>query len=291
MKITDGIIIKGIGGFYYVETADKVYECKARGVFRKNKITPLVGDRADITINDNAENTIDGISERKNSLNRPPVANIDNLLIVVSTVEPKPNFLVIDKLTAVAENKRIEPVIIISKNDLKDGSGISDIYRKAGFMVFSSNDESDLLKIKSVMKGKINALTGNSGVGKSTLINRLEPSVKLSTGEISAKLGRGRHTTRQAELFKICSGYVIDTPGFSSFELGGDEAIKKDDLQYCFREFLPFIGTCRFSTCSHVKDKGCKICEAVEEGLIEKSRHENYCVLYEQAKNLKEWEL
>ena len=286
-----GIITKGIGGFYYVEVANATYECKARGVFRKERITPLVGDVVEITINEQAENTIDKIFDRKNCLNRPPVANIDNLFIVVATVEPKPNFLVIDKLIATAEYKNIEPTIIISKSDLASANEIGDVYSKSGITVLNTANDIDLEKIKSLMKDKITAFTGNSGVGKTTLLNKLDSNLNLATGAISNKLGRGRHTTREAQLFNACGGYVIDTPGFSSFEFDKTEIIKKDDLPYCFREFREYLGECKFTSCAHVNDKGCKICEAVENGEISSVRHENFISLYNQAKEIKEWEL
>ncbi len=285
-----GIIIKGIGGFYYVEVANATYECKARGVFRKERVTPLVGDTVEITVNDNAENTIDRICERKNFLNRPPVANIDNLFIVVATVEPKPNFMVIDKLIAIAEHKEIEPIIIVSKSDILASDEIYNIYSKSGITVLY-NDEQGIEEIKKLMVGKITAFTGNSGVGKTTLLNKIDPTLNLSTGAISNKLGRGRHTTREAQLFNVCGGYVIDTPGFSAFEFDKTEIILKDELPYCFREFREYLGLCKFTSCAHINDKGCKICEAVQEGKISEVRHNNYIALYNQAKEIKEWEL
>lgn len=286
-----GIITKGIGGFYYVEVADATYECKARGIFRKNRITPLVGDTVEISVNENAENTIDTICERKNFLNRPPVSNIDNLIIVVSTVEPRPNFFVIDKLIATAEYKNIEPYIVISKTDLSSYKEIYEVYEKSGITVIALDDDNSLDRIKDLMNSKISAFTGNSGVGKTTLLNRLDSSLNLSTGAISDKLGRGRHTTRQAQLFTVCGGYVIDTPGFSSFDFEKTEIIRKDDLPYCFREFKEYIGTCKFTSCAHVNDKGCSICEAVKNGEISEVRHNNYIQMYNQAKEIKEWEL
>ncbi len=291
MKNIKGIITKGIGGFYYVEVANATYECKARGKFRKNRIIPLVGDTVEITVNENAENTIDIICDRKNFLNRPPVSNIDNLIIVVSTVEPRPNFFVIDKLIATAEYKNIEPYIVISKTDLSSFEEIYDIYKKSGITVISLDNDDSLETIKSIMQGKITAFTGNSGVGKTTLLNRLDNTLNLSTGAISDKLGRGRHTTRQAQLFNVCGGYVIDTPGFSSFEFEKTEIIKKDNLPYCFREFREYLGTCKFTSCTHINDKGCTICEAVKNGEINEIRHNNYIQMYNQAKEIKEWEL
>lgn len=286
-----GIITKGIGGFYYVEVANAIYECKARGIFRKNKISPLVGDVVEISINENAENTIDTILERKNSLIRPPVSNIDNLLIVVSTIDPKPNYYVIDKLIAIAEHKHIEPYIIISKTDLSSYSEIVSNYKDAGINLIILDNEDSYDKIKEIMRDKISAFTGNSGVGKTTLLNKLDNSLNLSTGAISDKLGRGRHTTRQAQLFRVCGGYVIDTPGFSSLDFEKVEIIKKDELSYCFREFKEYLGTCKFTSCSHVNDKGCSICQAVKEGKISQSRHNSYIQMYNQAKELKEWEI
>ncbi len=291
MEKLKGIITKGIGGFYYVEVANATYECKARGKFRKERITPLVGDTVEITVNENAENTIDVICERKNSLVRPTVSNIDNLIIVVSTIEPRPNYFLIDKIIAVAEYKNIEPYIVVSKTDLSSYNEIVEIYKNSGITVLPLDSEDSLKKLKAIMKGKINAFTGNSGVGKTTLLNRLDSSLNLSTGEISDKLGRGRHTTRQAELFNVCDGYIIDTPGFSSFDFDKIEIIKKDNLAYCFREFREYLGYCKFSSCAHVCEKGCLICQAVEEGKINKTRHNNYVQMYNQAKEIKEWEV
>ena len=229
--------------------------------------------------------------ERKNFLIRPPVSNIDNLLIVVSTTDPKPNFYVIDKLIAIAEHKNIEPYIIISKTDLSSYAEIVDNYKDAGINLIVLDNEDSYNKIKEIMKDKISAFTGNSGVGKTTLLNKLDNTLNLSTGAISDKLGRGRHTTRQAQLFRVCGGYVIDTPGFSSLDFEKVEIIKNDELPYCFREFNEYLGTCKFTSCSHVNDKGCSICEAVKDGKISRSRHNSYIQMYNQAKEIKEWEI
>lgn len=294
MKIVNGTIIKGIGGFYYVEAADEIFECKARGVFRKEKLTPLVGDKVTVSINDNAENTIDEIMPRKNVLTRPPVVNIDNLIIVVSTVEPKPSTLVIDKLIAVAEHKDIEPIIVITKSDLASAREIYDIYMLAGFntIIVSNETGNGIDDVKAVLKDKISALTGNSGVGKTSLLNNLDSSLDLKTAHISKKLGRGRHTTRQAELYRVCGGFVVDTPGFSSFEIDKGDIIMKDELPYCFRDFSEYIDKCKFSpSCTHTTDKGCAVIEAVNEGKISKSRHNSYVQLYNAVKDIKEWNL
>lgn len=292
-SIFDGIIIKGIGGFYYVETANAVYECKARGSFRKAKISPLVGDNVKISVNDLSENRMEEILPRKNSLVRPPLANIDQLLIVCSMADPYPNPFVVDKLIAIAEMKNIEPIVVINKTDLGNPEELQRIYTNAGFKVIVADKNKENLKdeIKPLLKGKLSAFTGNSGVGKSTILNILDSELSLETGEISKKLGRGRHTTRQVELFKIAGGYMADTPGFSSLDLERCEVILKENLPNCFREFEKYQGTCKFSTCAHMNDKGCAILEAVENGEIEKSRHDSYKMLYEQVKDVKEWEL
>lgn len=289
-----GILLKGIGGFYSVEAADAVYVCKARGVFRKKRITPLAGDSVQITVQEGGvENTIDEILPRKNELRRPPVANIDQLLIVASTTAPKPSAFVIDKMIAIAEQKEIEPIVVFTKTDLDCADALYEIYKNAGFACFTVSNKTGegVAAVKSLLQGKITAFTGNSGVGKTSLLNALDARFALETGEISDKLGRGRHTTRQAELFKTCGGYIVDTPGFSALELDKTEMIRKDDLADCFREFRPYLGGCKFSTCSHTCDKGCKILEAVENGNISRSRHNSYVELYNAVKDLKEWEL
>lgn len=294
MKTLNGTIIKGIGGFYYVEAADEIYECKARGVFRKVKLSPLVGDKVTISINENAENTIYEIMPRKNALTRPPVVNIDNLIIVVSTVEPKPSTLVIDKLIAVAEHKNIEPIIVITKSDLASAQEIFDIYTLAGFktIIVSNESKDGVDEVKAVLKDKISALTGNSGVGKTSLLNNLDETLALKTAQISKKLGRGRHTTRQAELYRVCDGFVVDTPGFSSFEIDKSDIILKDELAYCFRDFSDYIEKCKFyPSCTHTADKGCAVVKAVNEGKISKSRHNSYVQLYNEVKDIKEWNL
>ncbi len=293
MPIVDGIIIKGIGGFYYVEAAGEVFECKPRGIFRKSGIKPLAGDRVSISINENAENTINEIYERKSLLQRPPVANVDKLFIVSSVCEPKPVLLIIDRLTALAVNKGIEPVVVFTKSDLENADEFIEIYRKSGIKAFSvscvTGEGVDC--VKAELKNHISAFCGNSGVGKSSLLNAIDPELSLKTGEISDKLGRGRHTTRHSELFKVEGGYVADTPGFSSFEAEETELILKEELPYAFKEFEEYLGQCKFSTCLHTVDKGCRIIQAVNDGEIPLSRHESYCSMMEQAKNIKEWEL
>lgn len=292
-KTLNGILLKGIGGFYSVEAADAVYVCKARGVFRKKRITPLSGDRVRITVSGgDAENTIDEILPRKNELRRPPVANIDNLMIVVSTVAPRPSALVIDKLIALAEQKGIEPIVVFTKTDIMPTDALFEVYRAAGIPCFAVSNQTGegIDEVRTLLHGKISAFTGNSGVGKTSLLNRVAPELHRETGEISDKLGRGRHTTRQAELFPVCGGYVVDTPGFSSIDFERSDALRKDDLADCFREFRPYLGSCKFTTCSHTCDKGCAVLAAVESGKISRSRHNSYVELYNAVKDWKEWE-
>ena len=293
MKCIDGIILKGIGGFYYVEAANTIYECKARGIFRKKNNSPLAGDNVRISIPSEGFPAIEEIYPRRNSLKRPPLANIDTLVIVCSTVDPTPNTIVIDKMTAAAVDNDIEPVIVISKSDLKSGTELADIYRKSGFRVFeySSNDINSALEIRPIFKDKITAFAGNSGVGKSTLLNTLYPQLSLDTGEISEKLGRGRHTTRTVELYKLDGGYIADTPGFSTVDIERFNMIEKDNIQYCFPEFKDYLTTCKFTSCSHTCEKGCCIIDAVNRGEIPESRHKSYVAMYNEVKDIKKWQL
>lgn len=290
-----GKIIKGIGGFYFVDADDSIYECKARGNFRKLGIVPLVGDDVEISVNENAENTIDKVLPRKNELVRPPLANLDTLFIIASIVDPKLNTLIIDKLIAIAEHKNIEPIIVITKTDLSnDYQQYVDIYKNAGFKVIVCDNKSGngVDEVKALLNSKISAFTGNTGVGKSSLLNNIFPELDLATGETSKKLGRGKHTTRHSELFKVHGGYIADTPGFSSLDFEKCERILKEDLPFCFREFEPYLDSCKFtSSCTHTKDKGCAVLKAVEDGAISKSRHDSYVSMYNDVKDIKQWEI
>ncbi len=293
MSTLNGILMKSIGGFYYVRCDGKEYECKARGSFRKSGNSPVVGDKVVISVPEEGFASIEEIKPRINKLKRPALANIDTLVIVCSTVDPEPNFTVIDKMTSAAVNNNMIPAIVVSKNDLKSGERIAEIYRNSEFPVFlcSPDDTEDVNKLKEFLKGKVSAFTGNSGVGKSTLINRIFPELELQTGQISRKLGRGKHTTRVVELFEIDGCFVADTPGFSTVDLQRYEMIDKTQLQYCFPEFEKYLGECQFTSCSHTCEKGCRILQAVADGEIEPSRHKNYVAMYNEVKDIKEWEL
>lgn len=287
-----GILMRGIGGFYYVEVADAVYTCKARGAFRKQGLTPVAGDQVEITVQPDGTGVIDAILPRRNALIRPSIANLDCLVIVVSMTEPAPNTLIIDKMIALAEQKEIEPILVFNKIDLADGNALAALYRRAGFDCFtvSAKDPETLKPLRERLQGLVAAFTGNSGVGKSSILNALEPSLSLETGEISQKLGRGRHTTRSASLFHVGNGYVVDTPGFSSLDMGlvGD-SLRREQLFFCFREFQDCFGKCRFSSCTHTKELGCAVRQAVEDGDIAVSRYDSYVTLYEQLKSQKDW--
>ncbi len=293
MNSIEGLLLKVLGGFYYVECNNQIYECKARGSFRKSGNSPYVGDRVKISIQKEGYASLDEIFPRKNKLIRPPLANIDVLVIVCSTVSPLPNYTVIDKMTAAALNNEMQPVIVVSKDDIESGEKISSIYKNAGFEVFCTSPQNtdEVLRLKSLLMGKTSAFTGNSGVGKSTLLNMLFPNLDLATGEISDKLGRGRHTTRAVELFNLDGCYIADTPGFSTVDLQRYELIDKDELQYSFPEFKKYIGECMFTSCSHTCEKGCRVLEAVKNGEIEKSRHSSYVSMYNEVKDIKKWQI
>jgi ribosome biogenesis GTPase len=284
-----GIIIKCLGGLYTVESPDGLYECKARGVFRERKITLYTGDYCEFS-----DGVITEILDRKNCIIRPPLANLDRLIFVVSSCNPSPNLLLLDKFIAIAEYKNIVPAVVLTKTDLADVSEIEDIYRRVGIDVYTIDysNPSTIDNLKNMMNGKISAFTGNSGAGKSTLLNAIDPKLNIPTAEISRKLGRGRHTTRHAELYKLDGGgYIADTPGFSTFETNKYDIIRKEQLADCFIEFREHIGKCRFNDCSHTCEKGCAVIDAVKSGEIPESRHASYCAMYEEAKQIKEWEL
>lgn len=292
MEKLTGLIVKAISGFYYVEAADTLYECKARGAFRRKGISPSVGDRAEITVPDDGYASVETILPRKNYLVRPPLANLDRLFIIASAAQPSPSTLIIDKISAVAVSKGIEPIVVFTKSDLADCSGLVESYRKAGIhsLAYSIKTAEGKEEIISLIKDNVSAFTGNTGVGKSSLLNSIFPNLSIETGEISRKLGRGRHTTRHSELYKVGGGYVADTPGFSTVDIERYEVIRKDELEYCFPEFEEYIPQCRFTGCSHTCEKGCAVIKAVDEGIIPVSRHNSYKSIYDEVKNIPDWQ-
>ena len=283
-------ITKGIGGFYYVKTPDGIVECKARGIFRKRGITPVAGDN--VTLSDDGT-MIDEILPRKNVFIRPPIANLDILFIVTSTTQPVPSTLVLDQLAAAAIYKDVQPVLVVTKSDLAAADMLRTAYAGSGIPLVQLNYETGegLDEVKGYIEGHLCAFCGNSGVGKSTLLNTLAPDLHRETGQISQKLGRGRHTTRHVELFSLGEDtYVIDTPGFSSFDTQELDLELKAHLPETFPEFAPYVDDCRFVGCSHTKEKGCAVLQALREGKFPKSRHESYVRLYNELKDLREWD-
>lgn len=285
-----GKIVKGIAGFYYVHVVESgLYECKAKGVFRKEKIKPLVGDVVEIDILDEAEKkgNITDILERKNELIRPAVANIDQALVVFAVTKPKPHFNLLDRFLIMMESKGIPVVLCFNKKDIATEPEIQklkEIYETCGYhMIFTSAlEEENVEEVKTLLQGKTTAIAGPSGVGKSSLINILQPEAKMETGSISEKIERGKHTTRHSELIWIEDNtYIMDTPGFSSLYTN---TFEKEELKYYFTEFTPFEGQCRFQGCDHIHEPGCAVKDALEEGKIHPVRYENYLEMYKELK-------
>lgn len=288
----DQYIIKGIGGFYYVKTADGVVECKPKGIFRKKRITPVAGDRVRLET-DGGATVIAEILPRKNVFVRPPVANVDQFFIVVSTVQPVPNTLVIDTLSAIAVDKGAQPVLVITKTDLESAESLAACYAHSGIPILRVNAATGegLDEVRARLQGKLNVFCGNSGVGKSTLLSALVPGQNFETGEISRKLGRGRHTTREVTLYESCGGLVADTPGFASLEMERAAYIPKENLQFAFPDVERYFGQCKFTGCSHTVEKGCAVRAALEAGELDKTRYESYVTLYHEAEEVKEWQV
>lgn len=289
----NGRILKGIGGFYYVDTPQGTIECKARGKFRKTIGKPIVGDLVELEVQSDGTGYLLEIQSRKNSLIRPAVANLDLVVVVATEAPPKTEPFLIDKVIAIAENKGIEPCVVLNKSDLASNDSLYEIYRQVGIPVFriSAKTGTGVEELRAYLNGKAAAFAGNSGVGKSSLLNCLIPDFGAETGLISDRIGRGKHTTRHVELVPYAGGYIADTPGFSSFDTEQMDLVLREDLQYAFREFEPYLMQCQFTGCAHVKEKGCAVLAAVEAGKIARSRHDSYVKLYESVKDLKEWKL
>lgn len=287
-----GRIVRSISGFYDVVLPTGTVTCQARGILRKEGMTPLTGDMVRVTVQ-RGKGMIQQVLPRKNSFIRPAVANVDALLIFAANVNPVTEPFLIDRVTAIAGNKGVESILCVNKTDLDEAEELCGIYSHAGFRVIATSAQTGagIGELRRALQGKLTAFTGNSGVGKSSILNRLCPELKLPTGEVSEKLGRGRHTTRHVELFSLDhETFVMDTPGFSSFDTDQMDVILKENLQYAFPDFGPWLGRCQFHDCSHRREPGCAVRAAAEEGRIEPSRYDSYLRLYEKAALYKEWE-
>lgn len=290
--MAEGIIMKALSGFYYVDDGESLVTCRGRGKLRHEKVTPLVGDRVRFTPTENGAGALDEILPRRNEFYRPAVANIDQLIIIASQANPITDPFLIDRVAAIAAGRNCECVICVNKWDLVPGEDLARIYEAAGFPTLRMSAETGegIEELRSLIAGKISAFTGNSGVGKSSILNALSPDFALATADVSQKLGRGKHTTRHVELFRLGDALVADTPGFSSFDVDQMELMRKEQLQRCFPEFAPYLDECQFMDCAHVKEKGCAVLKALKDGKIQPTRHQSYVRLYEQAKAIPDWQ-
>ena len=286
-------IIKALSGFYYVQTESGVVECRARGRFRRQDQSPLVGDFVRIT-RQGSKGVLEELLSRKNAFVRPAVANIDQLVVLASCAIPVTEPFLIDRVLAIAQLQSVPALVIVNKDDLAPAQPLAEIYRRAGVPVLVTSAETGegIEALREALAGKLSCLTGNSGVGKSSLLNRACPQLQLPVGEVSEKLGRGRHTTRHIELYSLGNNtFVADTPGFSAFDTERMELVHKEQLQYAFPEFAPYLGHCQFPDCAHRKEPGCAVRRALAEGKIGQTRYDSYERLYEMASQIKEWEL
>ncbi len=293
MNDMTGRIQKALSGFYYVDTGETVLQCRARGKFRKEGISPLVGDRVEVRELGGGEGVVEKILPRQNSFSRPAVANIDQLVVIASAAIPRTDPFLIDRVASIAALKDCAVAVVLNKCDLDPADALYDIYRASGFPTLrvSAETGAGMEELKSLITGKLSAFTGNSGVGKSSILNALDSNFRLQVGEVSMALGRGRHTTRHVELHRLsCGAEVVDTPGFSSFDAEELDLELKRRLPETFLEFTPYLGECRFVGCSHTKEKGCAVLAALSRGDIQKSRHASYLRLYEELKPLRDWQ-
>lgn len=292
--MSEGVITKALSGFYYVTSGEETFECRARGRFRRNGMSPLVGDGVIFEMTDDGKGRIDEIKPRKNFFVRPAVANVDYLVVIAANANPITDPFLIDRVSVIAERAKCETVICINKEDLDPGDTLYEIYATTGYRVIRTSPvtRQGIDELRETIAGKISAFTGNSGVGKSSILNAMDPRFDIKVGEVSEKLGRGRHTTRHVELFSLPGNtFIADTPGFASFDMDKMPPIRKEELQYLFPEFGERIGKCRFDDCAHIKEPGCAVLEAVARGEIHKSRHSSYIRLYELSSQLHEWAL
>ena len=288
-----GVIIKALSGFYYVYASGEQISCRAKGKFRHSGESPLVGDRVEYSLNPGGDGVIESILPRTNSFIRHAVANIDVMVFVASCAKPVTDPFLIDRVSVIAENSGCSFIVCVNKCDLEDTSELLSIYRAAGFTCLETSavTGTGIPELRKLLQGKISAFTGNSGVGKSSLLNALMPDFNIETAEISDRLGRGKHTTRHVEFYPMdASSYIADTPGFSSFELQMVDDISYERLPYCFPDFADYLGDCRFSDCRHINEPDCALLSALEQGKIMKTRHESYVKLYDIVYNHKPWD-
>ena len=289
----EGRIIKALSGYYYVDTGAELVTCRARGKFRLDGTSPLVGDRVRMDVSSDGTGSVREILPRRNYFIRPAVANIDLMVMLAAAVNPVTDPFLIDRVSALAAHHSCDFLLCINKADLNSGDELFSIYSASGIPVLrtSAVTGEGLPELSERLAGRVCAFTGNSGVGKSSLLNALSPELSLLTGEVSQKLGRGRHTTRHVELYPVEGGYVADTPGFSTMDIERYELFRKEELPEGFREFAPYLGECKFTSCSHTCEKGCAVLKAVEEGKISRSRIDSYIAMYNEVKDIKEWQL
>ncbi len=292
-KQETGRIIRSLSGFYDVQLPGGVVTCRGRGALRRERVTPLTGDLVRVSA-EHGKGMVEQVLPRKNSFVRPAVANVDALAIFAASVNPVTEPFLIDRVTAIASEQNVDCVIVINKCDLDGAEALGRIYEKAGFPVIrtSAKTGEGVQQLRALLRGKLTAFTGNSGIGKSSILNCLCPGLSLATGEVSEKLGRGRHTTRHVELFALdADTFVMDTPGFSSFDTDQMDVILKENLQYAFPDFAPYVGRCQFADCSHRTEPGCAIRAALAESEIGETRYTSYLRLYEKSAQIKQWEL
>jgi len=291
--MTEGRILKALSGYYYVQTDERLVTCRARGRFRLDGTSPLVGDRVSVELGEDGTGSIREIKPRRNYFLRPAVANIDLMVMVAAAVNPVTDPFLIDRVSTLASYHDCDFLLCLNKTDMDAGDRLYAVYLDSGIPVIRTSAETGegVELLREHLRGRVCAFTGNSGVGKTSLLNRLDPALALQTGEVSQRLGRGRHTTRHVELFSLpFGGYIADTPGFGSFDVEQMESIRPDQLQFCFAEFAPFLGQCRFTDCTHRREPDCAVLAAVAGGKIHPSRHASYVRLWEQSNQTKDWE-
>lgn len=289
---TEGMIVRSVSGFYTVETDAGCIECKARGRFRKEKLSPLVGDRVRIEAEE-GQAVVSEILPRRSAFIRPPVANLDLLVLFASDAIPVSDPFLLDRICSNAALQGVPVVICVNKCDIRTEKSVAEIYERSGIPTVRTSTESGegIVQLKSLISGKFCAFTGNSGVGKSSMLNRLDAALRLPTGEVSEKLGRGRHTTRHVQVYTLSDGTrIADTPGFSAFDCECTEISAPDAIAGTFPEFRPYIGQCRYADCSHRREPDCAVRTAVAQGRVMPSRYDSYCRLYELALQRKQWE-